>query len=394
MSTCITRKKHPHLLSLLFATGLVSCSQHINNPTQQQTASFSVENPSNIQRTDASISLSKSQLKQHLGDINLAAFTVYQTNSEIASQAIDSDNDGQLDGIIFTDNFDAKEAKKYTVRYLKTGEIKHNYQQRAHAELSINQGGARDKDGKFKGGEFVPVQFQALPKDHTPGDFQFRYEGPGWESDKIAYRLYFDERNVNDIFGKRVPDIVLPQVGHIGTSYHKLEPWGMDILKVGPSLGIGGVGMMVDGKANRLATAEDMTVNIIEQGPIRSHIQIKYSNWMIANNQFNVTSDLTLVAGSRLTHNQLIITGEPDNIVTGIVKHQAAEVLNSGNTGDWSYIATFGKQSDIKDEMGMVIFYRNSALIELSEDAHNHLILLQPDNGKLDYYLPEPGQKT
>src|SRR5690606_41170855 len=63
-----------------------------------------------------------------------------------------------------------------------------------------------------------------------------RYDGPGIESDKVAYRIYLDERNGFDIFGKKTPDLVLQDVGLDGfESYHHPAPWGMDILKVGAS---------------------------------------------------------------------------------------------------------------------------------------------------------------
>ncbi|WP_448551141.1 DUF4861 domain-containing protein [Thalassotalea montiporae] len=394
--------KFTYLLAATAATTLLGCSpqpkltatDNGSNNTVSTTApaessiSFSVANPTKQNRSEELVTIAKAQLLTLASEVNLNAATLYQGEQEVASQTIDNDGDGQADALLFISQLDAEQNKTFTLSYQAKGQVTHQYPSRAHAELSINQGGIRGADGKLQGGEFIPVKFQQIPEDHIPGDFQFRYEGPGWESDKIAYRLYFDERNVNDIFGKRVPDIVLPEVGHIGVSYHEPAPWGMDILKVGPSLGIGGLGMLVNGKLSRVATASDMSVNIIEQGPIRAHLQVKHTDWAIAEQKFQLTSDLTLSAGSRLTHNQLTIDGSPDNLVTGIVKHQPSELITSDTSlGDWAYIATFGKQSYVGDEMGMAIFYKKSTLLEVSEDSHNHLVVMKPTQGKLDYYF-------
>ncbi len=377
--------------ALVAVTSLTACSDktvqaEASTNTEKQ-INFVVNNASTILRADQTVVLTAEQITALATDFNFSAFTLYQDKQEVPSQAIDNNADGQLDGLVFNHNFAAEKNTPFTIKYQTQGLVQHNYPQRAHAELSINQGGKRDSDGKFQGGEFVPVKFQQIPEGHKPGDLQFRYEGPGWESDKIAFRLYFDHRNVNDIFGKKVPDMILPEVGHIGYSYHKPAPWGMDILKVGPSLGIGGVGMIADNKVHRVETASDMTVNIVEQGPVRAHIQIKHNDWALANNKFDLTSDLTINAGSRLTHNQLTISNSADNLVTGIVKHQPSEFISSDSEGDWAYIATFGKQSYVHDEMGMMVFYRKSNLIELSEDQHNYLVVMKPVAGKVDYYF-------
>ena len=73
----------------------------------------------------------------------------------------------------------------------------------------------------------------------------FQYEGIGWENDIVGFRNYLDLRNGIDIFGKRVPDMVLDEVDKDQNShYHELGSWGMDILKVGTSLGAGSIGLI------------------------------------------------------------------------------------------------------------------------------------------------------
>ena len=52
-----------------------------------------------------------------------------------------------------------------------------------------------------------------VPDNFTDHAYYIKYEGPGWESDKVAFRFYLDWRNGIDVFGKKTPGIVLPFVG-------------------------------------------------------------------------------------------------------------------------------------------------------------------------------------
>ena len=68
----------------------------------------------------------------------------------------------------------------------------------------------------------------------------------GWESEKAAFRCYDGHF---DLFAKRVDTLIYPTIGQ-GGSYHKdTNGWGMDILHVGKTGGIGGLVLYVDGVA-------------------------------------------------------------------------------------------------------------------------------------------------
>lgn len=54
---------------------------------------------------------------------------------------------------------------------------------------------------------------------------------------------------------------------------------------------------------------------------------------------------------------------------------------------EWSYIATFGKQSLNNDMMGLAVFYKTKQLVKTTEDNLNHVIILKPVNGQVEYYF-------
>ena len=109
----------------------------------------------------------------------------------------------------------------------------------------------RQADGGYKLVDRIDV-----PADHRIHDGLIAMEGPGWESDRIAYRLYLDERNVPDIYGKKLPGNVLPTIGMGKDDYHSMAPWGQDIFQVDQSLGMGGIGVLRGGVATQLGKAK------------------------------------------------------------------------------------------------------------------------------------------
>jgi hypothetical protein len=396
--------------SLLFVSvGLILLSQ-INGCAQKgkteldkiypKVIMISVENPAPVERKDEAVVLNVSKVKAKYKDFNPNAFVVNSDNSELASQFIQSPDGSEYDQIIFVSDFSPREKKTITIRYANSGSITREYPQRTQAELSHKVGGYF-KDRKYQGGKFQNVQFLQVPPEHTDHSFFIRYEGPGWESDKVGYRFYLDWRNASDIFGKKVTDMVLQNVGQDGfDSYHEMSEWGMDILKVGESLGIGSIGMWYEGSAIRVSVTDSITCEIIASGPIYSQIRTNYFGWQVADKKYDLSSDLSITAGSRLTKHKLRINNSPDKLCTGIVKHPVIKkITEKKSENKWGYLATFGEQSLAEDTLGMAIIYDKSNLIELQEDTYNYVVILKPGNGNLEYYFlaaweKEPGGIT
>ena len=248
-----------------------------------------------------------------------------------------------------------------------------------YAELAVRRGGKPGVDGKLQGGEYVPVEFMQLPEDHEIGNRLFKYEGPGWESEQVAYRLYFDKRAAIDIFGKTKPQLVLPEVGQEGTDYHALSDWGMDVLKVGPSLGIGGVGLWQAGKLEGVRQFAGASVRVFNESDA-SGVHMRYDRWSAAGAERDLDMTLRIEPGSRLTQ-VLAETEKPVGTwATGIVRHGLEPLVSLGKGSEWGYLATWGEQSLANDDLGMAIFFRNTDLQQVTDDEYNHLVLLKGGN--------------
>lgn len=346
-----------------------------------------VSNPLEQLRSNVRVFLQEEEIEKNAPSFNPKAFVVLDGTTEVPSQYNHTDpaNAGL---IAILPQLEAGASKKLTIRYKESGEAVRSYPKRTQAELSHKVGG-HFEDRKYIGGEFQNVDSLRVPDEHTDHSYYIRYEGPGWESDKVGYRFYLDWRNGVDVFGKTTSDMVLQQVGLDGfDSYHEMQPWGMDILKVGKALGVGSLALFHGGKAIRVDETDSIISRITENGPVYSSITTDYYGWEVADQKLDVRSIIGIHAGSRLTHQQVQVDGAPDNLATGLTKDPNAALHTSkGNNEQWGYIATYGVQSLNKDKVGLAVLFRPQDLLEFTEDEHSHVVKLKPANGQLKYYF-------
>jgi len=126
----------------------------------------------------------------------------------------------------------------------------------------------------------------------------YQNEGPAWENENIAFRMYWDKRNGIDIHGKKVLDMVLDTVGLDRNNYHKMSDWGMDVLKAGNSLGAGTIALMIDGEVHRVGDAREEKVMITEESANRSAFHLDYNGLEIAGRTIDLDWDISIEAGT------------------------------------------------------------------------------------------------
>jgi len=257
---------------------------------------------------------------------------------------------------------------------------------KTYAEISIKEGGEW-KDRKYEGGTFVNVQSLKVPAAHTDHSFYIRYEGPGWESSKIGYRLYLDWRNAIDIFGKVTDSLVLSQVGQDGfDSYHEKCSWGQDILKVGKGLGIGSIGRYMNNEVLHFNDV-DSTFAAVENLPDESKVKVNYYGWKTGNDKIDLVSELSISPDKRYTKHVIQASKEISGICTGIVKHIPELLKNESENKKWAYIATYGEQTLVPDNLGMAIFYQVGDVESSVEAEFDHLLVFKPTTHPITFYF-------
>lgn len=362
-------------------------------------AQIELVNPSQFARAQETVYFSYYDLGLTNGSHNLSVTLNQQV---LPSESIDRDGDGQKDGLITLLDFAQGETHVVTVNSKNaTANAKNKAAnaspKRTQAEISIKQGGqwvSRGDGSPFKnyeGGEFANVEQVSVPEFYTDHSNWIRYEGPGIESDLVGYRIYLDSRNGFDIFGKSVAEPVLQLVGQDGyQSYHEPQEWGMDILKVGNSLGAGGFGYWHDEKLVPVKNVEKRGATIVQDGNLFSGFRIDYARWQAGPNLVDLSAYLSMTAGSRLVHNQIHLDGDLPNLAIGLVDHSNTTFIEGpmSITGDaFTYIATWGPQSLDGQQLGMAVFFKRRDNQKILNDGASHIALMKTAGNEVEYYF-------
>lgn len=349
--------------------------------------SLKVGNPVPLDRLNTLVKISANEVRKAASDFNSEAFIVMVNGVEIPSQFLGSrEPNGSVAFVI--EKMAGKQVLTVNIRYAPAGKLERDYPKRTQAELSYKAGG-KFVNREYIGGSFRNADYLRVPPEHKDHSWFIRYEGPGWESDKVGYRLYLDQRNAIDVFGKRVPEMILQNVGKDGfDSYHELQPWGMDVMKVGKSLGLGSIGHYSNGTVTRVEETDSVTCRITENGNVFSSVDVTYFGWKAGPLVTTVESQLSIHAGSPITHYQLKTDGDADGLCTGIVKDANAEVEKSeGDQNAYGYVLTFGKQSLNNDNLGLALFFPSHSFKGFTEDEFSYIVKLAPRNRLTDYYF-------
>lgn len=330
---------------------------------------------------DYMVSIPLKSIQSKIKGFQVGEFMVKDGSREVELQSV---NDKGVEVVIFPVDLKSKEVKKVTMMVKSE---RFTYPKRTYAEIVRKEGG-KFVNRKYQGGEWIRTNYIRVPDEHTDHSFDIKYEGPGWESDRIGYRFYLDWRNATDLYGKRVSGMVLEQVGVDGfDSYHELSSWGMDILKVGTSLGLGTIAYWDGLKANRVAKTDSVISKIAADGMLQSKVETSYFGWEEAGKKQNLYSTITIDAGSRASRQLLKVDSDLANFCTGIIKDKNATFFESTGKTGWGYIASWGKQSLNKDNMGLAILFKNADLIKVTEDKDSHVVVLKPIKGSVEYYF-------
>ncbi|MGN6493702.1 MAG: DUF4861 domain-containing protein [Agriterribacter sp.] len=314
-------------------------------------ARFTVSNPSQHSRLNELVVIPRADIVKHVAagkDFSV----VDEHNKPIATQLDDLDKDGTWDEACFLYSFQPKQTVTFTVR-------NENVSVAAVAHVRLRK---KITDSTF-GGDIVK---ETMPLHNPPTDFSkqplplYLTEGPAWENDKVAFRLYFDTRNGKDIFGKTEPALVMDTIGaNVNNSYHKLSHWGMDILHAGNSLGAGSLAFTVPGIDSVIRLGGEQVVSEIYEkvadGPLRAIFRITYV-FKIKEQRIAIIDETSIWGGQYFYQSKLTAAGLPDGaeLQTGIANFYENTVQHF-TTGAASVLYSYGKQSENRDNLGMAV---------------------------------------
>lgn len=301
-----------------------------------------------VQRNDEVIVLKRSDLARK-ATIENGLLPVFKVDNDqlVPSQIDDLDGDGEWDEAVFVLNFAPNETIEIEVGFVTEADYP-QFDKRTNLRLAIKQ-----DDGSYKEVDY----YKALPcKDGF--EVIAQAESVNWENDKIAFRNYFDCRNVKDLFGKLKPEMILdklstPEMG----SYHDLNDWGMDVLHCGSSLGSGGLALLRNDSLYRLGSTDVYEFQKIVEGPVRSLFELRYSGWDVEGEKLKAVERISIYPGKYWFESDVTFSGcsDGDQVVTGIVTSHLNREPFEFKAGSFQCIGTHDVQSLNNDELGMAV---------------------------------------
>lgn len=326
---------------------------------------FEFENSSKVALADQLIVLKRAAIEEQTGPVAAGKYITIKkpTGVPMVIQFDDLNGDGQWDEAAFLYTFEPNEKATFKPE-IADAPATVKAMVRAHVRQI-----KKNADNTFGP---VALDKDTMPVNALPTDFSkvalppYLTEGPAWENDKVGFRLYFDVRNGKDIWGKTTERMVLDEVGtDTAKNYHELADWGMDVLKVGASLGAGSLALQVplpNGKDTLVRLGgkniEQVTYEKVADGPVRAIARLKYANWKIGEGLAPVTviEEIHIWGGQYFYESHVTVTGAPKGalLVTGIVNLHSNEVHKVSADG-FKGIYTYDVQSENKDKLGMAI---------------------------------------
>jgi hypothetical protein len=166
--------------------------------------------------------------------------------------------------------------------------VQKEYPSRVFAEMLVS-----DKNGKH-----VPILSLTIPGSSNIYD-QLHHHGPAFESELTAYRIYFDQKQTVDIYGKFKNGVEIKESQFYPTDEQLARGFGDDVLLVGSSCGLGTLKGWDGAKATHIEPKESLTETILAFGPVRTIVDVIATNWQYQGNVLQMRVRYILYAGHR-----------------------------------------------------------------------------------------------
>lgn len=304
---------------------------------------FRLINSSGFQRELEVVTINVSELQLSK---NIEVFT--SAGDKIPFQCIDADKDGTYEQVLLAVNMNGEE--ELVVQVVPSDTCKSTGEDTNTITFSLK------KEGAYTG-----LEIRAMDRKRgvvqTANAPYFHLEGPGIENDKVAFRTFFDPRNGKDIYGKLTDKAVLTRAG-IDSSWHVLSDWGMDILRVGKSLGAGGLAVLADGQLHRLGDADRSSYQELYSGPLQASHRIDFTGWDAGAKKINGYEKLTLTKGNYYYHNEIGLSDTTLKLVVGMPNFKCDSLTYTQHHNGLASVWSYGPQADGTDsQLGMAIMF-------------------------------------
>lgn len=334
-----------------------------------------ITNPSDFPRTAYPVVV---DLAAHADGMHVRSALVIHDGKETPSQLDDLNEDFQADELAFTVDIPAHGT---TVCHVTLSDKKTNrhYPRKTRAYLKLH-------DQKGKHPEVKSVTF---PGNADLLDMYNSIYGHGavFESHIAAFRIYMDNRQSIDLYGKTFYRLETDSTGFYTTPAQLEQGYGCDILWAGKSVGAGSFRGYRDGNPCYIDTVAWRRQTILADGPVRSIVEVADGQWIYDGQPLHMTQRYTLYAGHRDVEVDITIDGAaPDaTFCTGIQKlerHSCGFMQKDGLCGSWGNNVPEKSDPEHDEWVGLGLLAAAPNRTGMKEDDFNYLTLLKTDDSR------------
>lgn len=237
-------------------------------------------------------------------------------------------------------------------------------------------------EGKHYG--ILPITEQTFyPEDKSFN--KMHHHGFALENPWMAYRLYFDKRQIVDIYAKRTPQLELAQSLWYPDDEQLATGFGDDILKVGSTIGVGSV-RPYNKEKGRLLNMDKFyskTQRIVEKTDKKAVAEIEVKGLEIEDKIVNLITRYTAFADRRGLLCEVFCSDSLISLVTG-VQYIGEPLTTELKTEDHVILASWGTAWPVNDTVkyakettGIAVSVPREHVAEVFTDDLQHLVLLR-----------------
>lgn len=327
-----------------------------------------------------------------LEDRIMLSATVWDKKTEVPCQLDDLDADGKMDELAFVVTLKPYEKKSFKVEFSIDSVARDRYPVGVYAQML-----KKEPDKSLK---------SVTVAESETGDLynSLHHHGPAFESELIAYRIYFDQKQTVDIYGKKKKGFELAESLWYPTDEQLAKGFGDDILRVGGSVSVGTLRGWNGKKAVYIAPVSKRQAHILANGPVRTIVDMSSYDWEYSDQKFTMVSRYTMYVGHRDVEVANIMFDRdvqmlPNSVVfcTGVQKMPESELYSDdkGLMGIWGTdfpvndTIKYGKQT-----VGLAVCIPQEYIFKKAEDSANHLMLLHNNNDfQIKYHIVAAAEK-
>jgi len=373
-------------ISLLTTVLITICATVVG----QDRIECTVTNPINSPRKDEPVVIRFADIKKELPGYVGGRIAIFDGNVEICSQLDDLDGDGRWDELVFLTDLRPKEKKTFVLHVNIAADNKSpQCAKQVNAQMFFNN---PDKS-------ITPTLEASSDADNMYN--RMYHHGPAWESDKIAYRLYFDRKTTVDVYGKKKYRLELADTKWYPTAEQLADHYGDDILWVGNSVGVGTLKGWDGTAATHIHPMNKRTARIVINGNLRTVVDMAVEGWQYQGQSIDVTARYIQYARHRDMVAQVII-GDPAaqgnlNFSTGVQKVRESQTVidNDGLIALWgTEYPTPDTLKFARETFGLGVVVSKKNIEKHATDPLNHLIIIKNNKQPvIEYYVTAASQK-